>query len=461
VLTDTTPRPTRAADFALRGLAWSLGLFGLLRISWVEGHVVLPLITGQAVQAARLFGAPALPVEATLACSGADAIALCLGAILAYPVRWRNRVAGAAGGLVLILSLNTLRIGTLGRATGSPALFSALHLYIWPAALTLAIAGYVFGWMRVADTRPTAIVETTAQPWRRFVVLTMVFVLLFAAVSPLYLESPAVLALASFIARAAAATLGAAGVSAHAAANVLWTPRGGFVVTQECITTPLIPVYLAAVCAYAATWRRLVPGVLATLPLFTALGVLRLLVVALPDAGASPLFFVHAFYQLLLAAVVVTAAALWGHGQTVPPWGHGRTVPPWGHGGKTALGRALAGAIVGVLFVWLLGGAYTRAIAYQPRGPLDDPQGALALLPSFQVGLYLALSVAALAVARWKGFLIGLAALAVTQAVGLAALHAFTTYPDLALHVRDVRAWAVAGPVLIFAMVVHVVPARR
>ena len=40
--TDTTPRPTRAADFALRGLAWSVGLFGLLRIPWVEGHVVLP-----------------------------------------------------------------------------------------------------------------------------------------------------------------------------------------------------------------------------------------------------------------------------------------------------------------------------------------------------------------------------------------------------------------------------------
>jgi exosortase/archaeosortase family protein len=442
VLTDTTPRPTRAADFALRGLAWSLGLFGLLRIPWVEGHVVLPLITWQALQAARLFGAPALPVEATLACSGADAIALCLGAILAYPVRWRNRFAGAAGGLVLILSLNTLRIGTLGRAAGSPALFDALHLYVWPASLTLAIATYVFGWMHVAETQPAAL-ETTAQPWRRFVVLTMVFVLLFAAMSPLYLESAAVLALASFIARAAAATLGAAGVSAHAAANVLWTPRGGFVVTQECITTPLIPVYLAAVCAYAITWRRLVPGVLATLPLFTALGVVRLLVVALPDPSASPLFFVHAFYQLLLAAVVITAAALWRHG------------------GRAAPGPAVAGAIVGVLFVWLLGGAYTRAIAYQLRGPLDDPQGALAFLPSFQVGLYLALSVAALAVARWRGFLIGLAALGVTQAVGLAVLHALTTYPDLALHVRDVRAWAVAGPVLIFAMVVHVAPARR
>lgn len=441
--TDTTRHPTRAADVALRGLAWSLGLFALSRLPAIEAHVVLPLIAWQADLAVRLFGVAARPVEATLACSGTDAIALCLGAILAYPVPWRRRIAGAAGGLLVILSLNTLRIGTLGRASGSPALFDALHLYAWPAALTLAIAAYVFAWMHVAETRPAALIGATDQPWKPFIVLTVVFVIVWAAVSPLILSSALVLALASGIARAAAATLGGAGVDAHAAANVLWTPRGGFAVTQECIATPLIPVYLAAVCAYAGTWRRLVPGVLATLPLFTALGVLRLLLVALPGTGPSPLVLVHAFYQVLLAGVVVAAAALWRHG------------------GRAAPRPAVAGAIVGVLFVWLLGGAYTRAIAYQPRGPLDDPQGALALLPSFQVGLYLALSVAALAVARWKRFLLGLAALGVTQAAALAALHAFTTYPALALHVPEVRAWAVAGPVLIFAMVVHAAAPRR
>ena len=61
--------------------------------------------------------------------------------------------------------------------------------------------------------------------------------------------------------------------NAHAA-NVLWTPRGGFLVTQECISTPLIPVYLAAVCAHSTTWRRLILGVLAAAPLFIALGIL-------------------------------------------------------------------------------------------------------------------------------------------------------------------------------------------
>ena len=92
---DTAHRRTSARSFALRCVAWSLGLFGLLRLSWVETHGLLPLTQLQARLGVWLCGTPALPVDATLACSGADALALCLGAILAYPVRWRSRLAGA------------------------------------------------------------------------------------------------------------------------------------------------------------------------------------------------------------------------------------------------------------------------------------------------------------------------------------------------------------------------------
>jgi exosortase/archaeosortase family protein len=442
VPTDTSRPSTRAAEFALRGVAWSLGFFGLLRLPWIEAQVLWPFARLQGMAAVGVFGTPALPVEATLACSGADALALCLGAICAYPVPWPRRLAGAAGGFALILSLNTLRIGTLGRAAASPASFNALHLYIWPAALTLAIAGYVFAWMHVADRTSAPDDDVPPQPSRRFVVLTAVLVVVFTGLSPLYLQSAGVLAIAGVIARAAAATLVAFGVGAYAVANVLWTPRGGFAVTQECIATPLIPVYLAAVCAYSTTWRRLVPAVLATVPLFTALGVARLLLVALP-AYASPLFVVHAFYQLLLGATAVFIAALWRHGR------------------RTGAGHAAAGVIAGVLFLSLLGGPYSRIVGYRAAGPIGDPQGALAFLPSFQVGLFLALSVAALAGVGWKRFLAGLAALGATQAAGLAALHALAAHPDLTLHVRDIRAWAVAAPVVIFAVVVQSVPPRR
>ena len=450
--TDIAPTSLHAArNFALRAVAWSFAFFGLIRLNWAEAHAVLPLTRAQAAVAVGLFGTSALPVEVTLACSGADALALCLGAVIAYPVPWRRRLVGAAGGAGLILGLNTVRIGTLGAA--SPLWFNTLHVYVWPAVLTLAIAGYVFGWMRLADRRQvlaeTAVVVAPSssprpQPTRRFVLFTGAFLFLFTAASPLYLESASVLALAGFIARAAAMTLGAVGVSAQAAANVLWTPRGGFLVTQECISTPLIPIYLAAVFTYSTTWRRLFLGVLATLPLFIVLGIVRLLVVALPDAVmASPFFFVHAFYQLLLGAVVVCLAALWRYG------------------GRAALGHALVGVIVGVLFVDVLGPFYTHLVTYPAGAPVDDPQGAIAFLPAFQVGFYLALWVAAFVAVGWRRFLAGFAVLGLTQMAGLLALHALASHSGLTARVTDVRGWAISGPLLIVAMVVNVGRPRR
>ncbi len=154
MLTDTARGQTAARRFVLRAMAGSLGFFCLLRFPWTETHVVLPLTRAQGALAAGLFGTSTSPVEATLACSGADVLALCLGAILAYPVTWRSRLAGAMGGTALILALNTVRIGTLGRVSASPAWFNALHLYIWPALLTLVIAGFVFAWMRSGDPPP-------------------------------------------------------------------------------------------------------------------------------------------------------------------------------------------------------------------------------------------------------------------------------------------------------------------
>src|SRR5688500_6343485 len=85
VQTDTSPLPTDTVKFALRAAAWSLGFFGLLRLNWFAAHVLLPVTRAQGAAAERLLGAPTMPIEVTLACSGADVMALCLGTILAYP----------------------------------------------------------------------------------------------------------------------------------------------------------------------------------------------------------------------------------------------------------------------------------------------------------------------------------------------------------------------------------------
>jgi hypothetical protein len=245
---------------------------------------------------------------------------------------------------------------------------------------------------------------------------------------------------ATFIAQAAAASLHLFGVEASAAGNVLWTARGGFAVTQECISTPLIPVYLAAVFAYSTSVRRRALALAAAGPLFVALGIARLLVVALPTTlVSSPIFFVHAFYQLLLAAVVVVFAAFWRQGA-----------------GANAWRRAILGGAIGAVVVYLLGPPYTRALtsAFDAGVPLNDPQGAIALLPAFQIGLYVALSIAAFAVLQWRPFVTGLGVIGLSQVAVFAALHFGLRYAQFTPDVRDIRAWALAGPLLVVAAMV-------
>ena len=444
MLTDTLPayRHLQALEFACRGVLWGLSIFGVMRLGWFEIHALLPLTRLQGAVASTVFGTPAASIDVTLACSAADAFALCAGAILGYPARWQSRLAGVGGAIALILGLNTIRIGALGRAAASPSWFEALHVYVWPAVITIAIAGYVFGWMRLADgwraARPALASPSSSRPTRRFLLFTAVFLALFTAAAPLYLESAAVLVAGAFIARAAASILNGLGAEATATTNLLSTSRGAFLVTQECIATPLIPVYLAAVVAYSSTWRWRSLALLATVPLFAGLGIARLLVVALPAALVdSPLFLIHAFYQLLLAGVLVVGVALWRHGR-----------------GRTAWRRAFGASSLGIAVVAVLGPLYTGALmpAFAAGTPFHDPQGAIALLPSFQVGLYVALFVAAFVLFEWRRFVLGIALLGLSQIAALTLLHVVVRYAGVTPHVRDVRAWALGIPLLLVAV---------
>lgn len=449
--TDTRASPLRSAarSFVVKAIGWSLGIFGLLKMHWVETHAVLPLTQLQGRVAEAAMGAPALPIAVTLACSGADALALCAGAILAYPATRRQRLTATTVGVAVILALNILRIGTLGRAAASPVLFETLHVYLWPALLILVIAGYVFGWMHLVNGRwrvwsgePAAI--SAAPPTRRFMLWAALFVVLFVATSPFYLQSTIVLATAAFIAGYAAHALGALGVEATAAANVLWTSKGGFEVTQECISTPLIPLYVAAVMTYGARWRWRLLALAAAVPLFVGLGIARLLVVALPSAViGSPVFLIHAFYQFLLAALIVCAAAAWRRG-------------------PGAWRIAVLGCVAGILAAVVLDPVYALLLsAFTVAIPFDDAQGAMASLPSFQAGFFIALSIATMTALAWRAFAKGLGTLALLQVAAFGALHAVSRYSDLAPQIRDVRAWAIAAPLAVVLGFISYDRARR
>ena len=153
----TTDPQTRPPDpppssgvlrFALTAGAWFIGLFGLMRLGWVERQLLLPFAQLQERVADQLTGAQTDAVYVDASCSGGDAMALCLGAVLAFPATWSARLRGAGIGLLVIAAFNIVRIGNLSLVAASPSLLDILHIYVWPAILILVAVAYVYAWMR-------------------------------------------------------------------------------------------------------------------------------------------------------------------------------------------------------------------------------------------------------------------------------------------------------------------------
>ena len=89
---------------------------------------------------------------------------------------------------------------------------------------------------------------------------------------------------------------------------------------------------------------------------------------------------------MLLGAVAIGAAAVWRYGATPVAWR-----------------RALAGAAAGATLTFALGTRFGGMLATLAGGvAIDDPQGAIAFLPAFQVGLYAALCVAIGVAMDWR-----------------------------------------------------------
>ena len=190
-------------------------------------------------------------------------------------------------------------------------------------------------------------------------------------------------------------------------------------------------------------------ALLIALPLFVAFGIARLLVLALPSSIVdAPDFWAHAFFQILLGLVAVSLAVIWRQNATPAPW-------------SRVGGRALTAALTGLIVAVLLGLQYASVVqaagvalasSFVDRQPVDlvsasDPQRALALLPAFQVGLFMALAVGGATGWRTKRLAAALALLALSQVLLFAAVHSVMALGGPGVPVPGVRFWAIAGPV--------------
>ena len=294
--------------FLLQALAWNIAFFGLLRLTWIEEHVVGAIVEFQTTLVTWYGVAAHKGIIVNASCSGTDVMALCGAITLAYPAPWRRRFAGAACGLAVILTLNAIRIATLYLAASDPARLDLLHLYVWPTTLAAVTAAYLFAWICWSE-RKSPVIDVDRR-WVRFGLFTAGSLAVYAASVPWIFASPLMAQMSTWTVGAGGAVLSSMGASVTTTGNVLLTGRGAFQVTPECLYTPMTALYLAGVLALPASGRRRLGWCLLGIPLFLAFGVARLLVLALPPFVAdSPVFLAHGFYQIVVGASAIMIAA--------------------------------------------------------------------------------------------------------------------------------------------------------
>jgi len=440
------------ARFVLLAVIWSLGLFAVLKVPTIERGALVPFAQAQQEVACGLVGDAARRVNVGLSCTGADAIALCLGAILAFPATWRRRLVGGVLGLLIITLVNTVRIGTLGLVAGQATLFHALHVYIWPAALLLIVAGYVFVWMQKAQaaglrkghTRLSGLQLELSPAVIRFLVVGAVMVAAYVGAGRWIHSNGVLLTVAHWVAAAAAGLLSLLGGQAGVQGNLFRTANGSYMVTQACITSPLIPIYLTAALLLPRRWGWRLLALALTPFVFFVLGVARLSVLGLPLAMLqSPFSAIHAFYQTLVSLILVALAVRVAGAEDLRSG-----TRQWG---VAVVSGGLAGILIGTLALRLVRwtAASLQAIAGHAGHLHMDGQGALSWLPGTQIALTVALLVALRHNVRWRRAAWGFVAMMFLTA-GLFVLYGeLYVHLDYSLHVRWVRAWAVGGPVLL------------
>ena len=468
--------------FTLITGAWFVGLFGLMRLPWVERVLLTPFAEVQQRVADQLTGAPSDLVYAGASCSGGDPLALCAGAIFAFPATWGSRLRAVAVGFTVITAFNIVRLGHLSLIAENRALLDLLHVYVWPGILILIAAGFVYAWMGrqgfggpggpgtgagaaggAADATGGLVLGAAS---RRFLLLAALLVAVYFATAPFFYESPFVDVVAGWIAATGGAVLMATGATVMTLGPIIRTGHGVFIVTQECIFTPLIPLYIAGALAAPIGWRRRTAMLAATPLVFFALGVSRLLVLAVPAAViGSYAVAIHAFSQTLVAVILVAVAAF-------------RTTDTARRGAARAATAVALGAVAAFAAAPVLGAVVGGAVgglqslAGHAGHAFADDQGAWAILPAFQVGLFAALwiAVAGGGLARsWRRALVGLAGVVLVQAVFGVPVDELAHHYGFDPHVGLLRGWALALPAAAvwwltrpapFRMLVRSAPAR-
>ena len=94
-------------------------------------------------------------VDIVNGCTGLDVAVFLASAILVFPAPWRSRLRGAALASVVVFFVNFLRVVTLCVLNEkSESAFDVVHVYVWPAFISLVCLATLLVWIRSVTPAP-------------------------------------------------------------------------------------------------------------------------------------------------------------------------------------------------------------------------------------------------------------------------------------------------------------------
>ncbi|HVR42187.1 MAG TPA: exosortase H [Thermoanaerobaculia bacterium] len=146
--------------------------FVLIVLPSVQTHVIQPFTQWLGAASAVLLGivghevsrvgtviaSSTFAVDVRNGCNGVEAAVILIAAILATPARWKKKLIGVFGGLVVLQAVNVVRISSLYLlGYYDRDLFELFHSAVWQVLIILVAFGiFVFWSVKIASRRDFA-----------------------------------------------------------------------------------------------------------------------------------------------------------------------------------------------------------------------------------------------------------------------------------------------------------------
>lgn len=393
--------------FNSAALGWLVRFWGLAAIfywldhsAWFKSLVVAPYARFSALVTANLL--TLLGVEFRLqgstltvsgkvfvvaaSCTGSFVFLLLAAVIIAFPASWKEKIVGLMAGLVTVVFLNlfrTLMIVILAsRFTGS---FWGLHIIVGQALIIAGTLG-VFVWWAQKVGKGVATLPLNSRSLFRGVLLYVVGFLFSYGLYTLFLNSPAGTWFKDLVIRHAAVILGLFSETSQQG-QVINTARSSIRVIHDCLSSPVLVLFLAAFFLLPLSWpRRLLLYGVCFFPLYYFYHVSRTVVAVGFMAGGRDANFAYNFFgQVALVKAMLLFSVYYWAGQ--------RKVVSLGRQLFLLLVLVVPSAVLALFVGWLwqnFGLSFLLSFAGGSK-ELYDPGRVVSLMPLFHTFVWLVL----------------------------------------------------------------------